>query len=77
MADRSERWEDNIQGTWYVDKSCILCSLCSDLAPNNFKESEEGDHDIVYKQPESEEEIGQSRDARDQCPVEAIGCNAT
>ena len=52
MADLNEKWEDNVPGKFYVDKECILCSLCSDLAPNNFKESGEGDHDIVYKQPE-------------------------
>jgi ferredoxin len=73
MADASLRWEDNVPGRWYVDKSCILCSLCSDLAPRNFKESREGDHDVVYKQPESPEELDQSEQARLQCPVEAIG----
>lgn len=73
MAEVSERWEDNAPGAWYVDKSCILCSLCVDLAPNNFKESEQGDHDVVYKQPETEEELAQCKEAMEQCPVEAIG----
>jgi ferredoxin len=73
MANRDEIWEDNVRGKFYVDKECILCSLCSDLAPRNFKESPEGDHDIVYKQPETEEELKQCADALEQCPVEAIG----
>lgn len=73
MADPAEKWEDNVPGAWYVDKSCILCSLCVDLAPNNFKESEAGDHDMVFKQPESEEELAQCKEAMEQCPVEAIG----
>lgn len=73
MANRDEKWGDNVLGTFYVDKECILCSLCSDLAPNNFKESEEGDHDIVYKQPANDEELKQCADALEQCPVEAIG----
>lgn len=77
MAEVAERWEDNIAGTWYVDKSCILCSLCVDLAPNNFKESEAGDHDMVYKQPEGDEEVAQSEEAKEQCPVEAIGSDGT
>jgi len=77
MAEVAEKWEDNIQGAWYVDKSCILCSLCVDLAPNNFKESEAGDHDMVFKQPEGEEELAQSNEAMEQCPVEAIGSDAT
>lgn len=77
MAEVAERWEDNVQGGWYVDKSCILCSLCVDLAPNNFKESEAGDHDMVFKQPEGDEEMAQCDEAKEQCPVEAIGSDGT
>lgn len=73
MANPGERWEDNVPGKWFVDKSCILCSLCVDLAPNNFKESEAGDHDMVFKQPGSDEEMAQCKEAMEQCPVEAIG----
>ncbi len=73
MADVNERWDDNISGKYYVDKTCILCSLCVEIAPDNFKESEEGDHDIVYKQPENEEEKGKVREALEECPVECIG----
>ncbi len=75
MANPGERWEDNVQGKWYTDKSCILCSLCVDLAPNNFKESEQGDHDTVFKQPVNDEEAAQCKEAMEQCPVEAIGCD--
>jgi ferredoxin len=75
MADATQRWEDNVPGPWYVDKSCILCSLCSDLAPRNFKESRDGDHDVVFKQPDTPEEVAQSEQARQQCPVEAIGAD--
>jgi hypothetical protein len=35
MADNTQRWEDNVAGRWYVDRTCILCSLCSDLAPRS------------------------------------------
>jgi len=73
MANNEERWEDNVAGKWYVDKACIICSLCSELAPNNFKEADDGDHDIVYKQPENDEETAASQEALEQCPVEAIG----
>jgi ferredoxin len=73
VANNSDSWEDNIAGKWYVDKSCILCSLCVQLAPNNFKESSAGDHDYVYKQPENEDELAQCDEAKAQCPVEAIG----
>ena len=73
MANPAEKWEDNVPGAFYVDKECILCSLCVDVAPDSFKESEDGDHDVVYKQPETPEEIEAARDAMEQCPVAAIG----
>lgn len=73
MGDKTERYEDNVPGQWYVDKKCILCSVCSEAAPNNFKESASGDHDVVFKQPSTEDEIRQSEEAMAACPVEAIG----
>ena len=73
MANRDEKWGDNVPGKYYVDKECILCSLCSDLAPNNFRESEDSDHDVVYKQPADDVERQQCEEALEQCPVEAIG----
>ncbi len=75
MAELAERWEDNVPGAWYTDKNCILCSLCVDLAPANFKESDDGDHDVVFKQPANDEELAQCKEAMEQCPVEAIGNN--
>ena len=73
MADLTQRWEDNVAGRWYVDKSCILCSLCSDLAPKSFRESTAGDHDVVFKQPEGADELAAAEQAKLQCPVESIG----
>ncbi len=73
MADKNDKFEDNVPGKWYVDRKCILCSVCSEAAPNNFKESAEQDHDIVYKQPENETETMQCEEAMAACPVEAIG----
>ena len=72
MADRENIWDDNIRGeaeiegkrySFYVDMECILCSVCSDAAPNNFRMSDEEDHDICYKQPENEEELEQCFEA--------------
>ncbi len=42
MADVNEVWEDNASGKWYVDKNCILCGVCVDVAGDNFKESDAG-----------------------------------
>lgn len=82
MADPKNKWGDNVGGestiagkrvSFYVDKECILCSVCSDAAPNNFRMSDEEDHDICFKQPESPEELAQAYEAKENCPVEAIG----
>ena len=77
MADPNDKFHDNIGGKFYVDSQCILCSLCHELAPANFKESEDGDHDVVYKQPDNEEEEKVCAEAQEQCPVEAIGDDGT
>ena len=82
MADPTDTWEDNIGGavtidgktvSFYVDTECILCSVCSDAAPNNFRMSDDEDHDICYKQPDDDEELEQCYEAMENCPVEAIG----
>ena len=73
MGDKLDRYEDNATGAWYVDKKCILCSVCSEAAPGNFKEASDGSHDVVYKQPDSTEEVQQCDEAMASCPVEAIG----
>lgn len=73
MAEVSLKYEDNVEGKFFVDKSCIDCGLCSEIAPANFCHSKNQDHDIVYKQPDSEEEEESCLEAFDNCPVEAIG----
>lgn len=73
MADKETSYADNVPGRWYVDQKCILCSVCSETAPLNFKEAPSGDHDFVFKQPETEAEEQQCIEAMAACPVEAIG----
>lgn len=73
MADPTDRWPDNVPGRFYVDRNCILCSVCSDAAPRNFRRSDQEDHDICYKQPEDDAELKACREALQCCPVEAIG----
>lgn len=84
MASWDNRWEDNVGGKveiggkkygFYVDKECILCSVCSDAAPNNFRMSDAEDHDICFKQPDSADEVAQCNEAMENCPVEAIGAD--
>ena len=73
MADRENKYEDNVKGTHYVDDQCIDCDLCRETAPANFTRQEDGGYSYVFKQPESDEEKEQCEEAMEGCPVEAIG----
>ncbi|MCX7712977.1 MAG: ferredoxin [Chthoniobacterales bacterium] len=75
MADKANKYPENVPGPFYVDDQCIDCDLCRETAPANFKRNDEGGHSYVYKQPETPEEEQQCREAMEGCPVEAIGCD--
>lgn len=77
MADSTDKWEDNASGKFYVDRECILCSVCSDAAPKNFRMSVAEDHDICFLQPQDATQESQCYDALVNCPVEAIGDDGT
>ena len=40
MADKNDKYSDNVPGKYYVDRECIFCNVCVDAAPKNFKISE-------------------------------------
>jgi ferredoxin len=75
MADLANRYEVNVTGKYYVDNQCIDCDLCRETAPDNFKRNEDGGYSFVYKQPENPEEEARCKEAKEGCPVEAIGDN--
>lgn len=73
MADLTERFADNASGRYYIDSSCIVCGACEGTAPDNIRLSDDGSHDVVYKQPESDAEEQTLLEAIEGCPVGAIG----
>jgi len=73
MADRNQKTPANVPGPYYVDDSCIDCGLCPETAPEFFKRFDEGGYTVVYRQPESAEEVALAEKARDACPTESIG----
>lgn len=73
MPDRTAKHDGNVPGRFYVDQECIDCDLCREVAPENFERNEDGGYSYVYKQPESDDEAEQCREALENCPVEAIG----
>lgn len=75
MADVANKYPENMAGKYFVDNQCIDCDLCRETAPDNFKRNEDGGYSFVYKQPESPEEEARCKEAKEGCPVEAIGDN--
>ena len=73
MADLDQRFEDNVLGKFYTDTECIGCRICGEVAPAFFRESDDGDHNIVHTQPREPDDIALAQEALDKCPVEAIG----
>ncbi len=73
MADPNSRLPQNASGPWYVDSNCIDCDLCRETAPSVFRRDEDGGFSIVFHQPENDEEKKLAAEAKEGCPVEAIG----
>ena len=75
MADAANKYPENTGGKYYVDNQCIDCDLCRETAPDNFKRNDDGGYSYVYKQPENPDEEARCKEAKEGCPVEAIGDN--
>ncbi len=73
MANKADKWDDNVPGRFYVDQQCIDCDLCRETAPDFFARNDEGGYSYVCRQPKTEEEITMCSEALEGCPVEAIG----
>jgi len=73
MAEMEDKLPDNTTGKFYVDSQCIDCDVCRDTAPKNFTRNDENGYSYVYHQPSTSEELALCEEARDACPVEAIG----
>ncbi len=82
MAHPALAWSDNVGGqsivagrrvAFYVDETCILCTVCATEAPKHFALSTDEDHDVVVAQPTTVEGLRACDAAMAGCPVEAIG----
>jgi len=76
MADKSAKNPGNVPGNWYVDSSCIGCSLCSGTAPDIFSMSSDGSTAFVTRQPADGAETELAAQVLSDCPVGAIGNDA-
>lgn len=71
MAKPSERLPENIEGDFYVDRSCIDCATCRQIAPAVFAEGK--NHSYVKHQPESAADRQRALMALVACPTHSIG----
>ena len=77
MATPTERKTQNIAGRFYVDATCIDCDLCRTAAPDFFRRDDDSGQSIVYRQPESQDEIELAQEALVDCPTSSIGDDGT
>lgn len=71
MARRSQAWPDNVAGEFFVDRTCIDCGLCRELAPAVFTAAE--GYSRVHAQPQDEATLREAARALLACPTSSIG----
>jgi ferredoxin len=71
MAHLTQRRTENIDGDFYVDRTCIDCDTCRWMAPTVF--TSVGEMSAVYHQPDSLQERLQALQALLSCPTGSIG----
>lgn len=64
--------KNNVPGRFYVNSKCIGCSICSEIAPDNFKSNLESGYEYICRQPSNKQEEQLCMEAMEICPVDAI-----
>ena len=75
MAEHALAVAENTPGRYYVDRTCIDCELCHEIAPGHFARQDEGGYSFVHSQPRDADQEAHCHAALEECPVEAIGCH--
>ena len=73
MADKNKKYSQNISGNYYVDDQCIACDACVIEAPKFFEMNDQEGHAYVKAQPKTESDKEDCENAKNACPVDAIG----
>ena len=71
MAHPEYRRAENVDGDFYVDRTCIDCDTCRWMAPEIFHAA--GDQSAVHYQPQTPEERLKAMQALLSCPTASIG----
>ena len=71
MAHLQQRRSENVNGDFYVDRTCIDCDTCRWMAPEVFHQA--GEQSAVYHQPANSSERAKAMQALLSCPTASIG----
>ena len=73
MARFADRLAENVEGAFYVDRSCIDCDTCRQVAPATFARADGPEMSFVAHQPGDEVERRRALMALVACPTSSIG----
>jgi len=71
VADIRKKLDENVDGLFFVDSTCIDCDTCRQLAPEVFTDI--GNYAAVQKQPENDTDLRAALRALVACPTGSIG----
>jgi glyoxylase-like metal-dependent hydrolase (beta-lactamase superfamily II)/ferredoxin len=73
MARAAERLSENAEGEFFVDRSCIDCETCRQLAPRVFRRNDGVGQSVVGAQPATARDRRRTLMALVACPTASIG----
>jgi glyoxylase-like metal-dependent hydrolase (beta-lactamase superfamily II)/ferredoxin len=73
MARIVERLRENVEGEFFVDRSCIDCGMCREVAPRVYAREDRIGLSVVRRQPATEEERLRAAMGLIACPTASIG----
>jgi glyoxylase-like metal-dependent hydrolase (beta-lactamase superfamily II)/ferredoxin len=73
VARADQAIDENVEGDFFVDRSCIDCDLCRQLAPRVFERTERHAQSYVAHQPANDREKLRALLALVTCPTSSIG----
>jgi len=71
MANLQQAVPENVGGEFFVDRTCIDCGTCRQIAPGTFAEAD--DYSYVHQQPGSQQATHLALQALVCCPTGSIG----
>jgi ferredoxin len=64
---------EELSAEFFVEERCIGCMVCAEIAPETFVPQADPETVAVGRQPLDAEAVIRCEEARELCPVDAIG----